>query len=362
MSGLLLLCAALAAGPASAPPASNVKVEPNGRVAPNAKVAPDSKVAPDTKTNPDNKAHSNTKAAAGRSAPPPAAPVVEGAPVRALEPATLSGPGLGSSTSLGRVRSAGHGGTTSCAACHATSSWTEVRFNHERTGFPLTGLHARTTCKSCHPSTFEVPVPSTCQGCHRDVHAGELGARCEACHDTTDWRSRFDADAHRRTNFPLLGGHAALPCTECHGEARERRFSRAAVDCLACHAADAQRTAGLAVDHLALGFATQSCRQCHGARAFAPARFPSHDGCFPISAGAHAGVACAGCHDGFTSRPSAGPCSTGTANKCVGCHTNSGSGGKVGNTDALHSTLMGGYAYGNVKRCAECHKGTGVLP
>ena len=250
-----------------------------------------------------------------------------------------------------RVTPAPHATGTACASCHVTASWKDVRFNHERTGFPLTGRHARTTCKACHSRDFTTPVPRTCSGCHTDVHAGELGARCESCHDTTDWRSRFDADAHRRTAFPLVGAHAAIPCTECHAEARERRFSRAAVDCLGCHQAQAQRTVA-PVDHTAggLGLATQACQSCHLPTRWAPARFTTHDACFPISAGAHAGVPCLSCHATLTRATAA--CRTNTATRCVDCHTNARD-GKTGSTDAQHDGVPG-YAFAAAK-CAQCH-------
>lgn len=253
-----------------------------------------------------------------------------------------------------------HATGTQCGACHGTSSWSEVRFNHDRTGFPLTGKHARTTCKACHVRDFTTPVPSTCSGCHVDVHSGELGARCESCHDTTDWRSRFDADAHRRTNFPLIGGHAAIPCTECHAEARERRFSRAAVDCLACHQAQALRTVGQAVDHTpsGLNLVTQPCQACHQATTWSPARFVTHDVCFPISGGPHASVPCLSCHASLAGAPTAA-CHTGTATLCVSCHTNARD-GNTGNTDAQHQGVPG-YVFTAVK-CAQCHSGTGVMP
>ncbi|MFZ5442898.1 MAG: cytochrome C [Myxococcota bacterium] len=251
----------------------------------------------------------------------------------------------------------GHEGTTQCAACHATSSWSDVRFNHDRTGFPLTGRHAKTSCKACHVADFTAPLPRTCAGCHVDVHSGELGARCESCHDTTDWRSRFDADAHRRTNFPLLGGHAALPCVECHAEARERRFARATVDCLACHQAAALRTAGLVVDHTpgALNLVAEPCQSCHLPTAWSPARFTTHDVCFPITGGPHRGVPCLSCHSALAAPRSA--CRTGTATLCVSCHTNAG-GSSTGQTDAQHQGVPG-YVF-SAARCAQCHAGDGA--
>lgn len=252
----------------------------------------------------------------------------------------------------------GHEGLTACSACHATSSWTDVRFNHERTGFSLTGRHARTTCKACHRQDFSVPLPRGCAACHRDVHAGELGARCENCHDTQDWRSRFDVDAHRRTNFPLVGAHAALPCVECHTEARERRFTRSTVECQACHQNDLLRTSGAmaAVNHLALGLDQQNCRTCHTPMTFKPARFPTHDECFPISVGPHANKGCYECHD--VNRPlssTMGKCSTGTA-RCTHCHLEA-------ETREQHpADRAPGYVWQD-RRCLDCHyPRTGRLP
>lgn len=258
---------------------------------------------------------------------------------------------------------AGAHGETKCAACHATSGWNDVRFNHDRTGFPLLGAHATTGCRDCHVVDFKQALPRACSACHRDVHAGELGARCDGCHDAFTWRSRFDADAHRRTNFPLLGGHAALPCTECHLEARERRFSRAAVECGGCHGPDYQRAAftGSRLDHAARAFDAQRCRGCHGAFRWGPARWPGHDACFPVNAGPHAAYACLQCHTGVQGSQPAGSCSTGTA-ACTACHEHqcSTAGGQT-ETDRQHAGVAG-YQCSD-RKCYECHQpGVGVPP
>lgn len=244
--------------------------------------------------------------------------------------------------------------TTDCEACHATSSWTEVRFNHDRTGFPLTGQHAAVHCKRCHGTDYAKPQPKGCVSCHQDVHVQELGARCEGCHDTISWKSRLDVDAHRRTAFPLLGAHGALPCTECHFQAAERRFSRAALPCGACHALDYQRANQGAVDHARSGFDDQQCGSCHDAYRFTPARYPNH-ACFPLS-GPH-NLACANCHQSqrIARTNPAKACSTGTVN-CVGCHTHDCS--QPGNeTDAIHRQ-KGVQGYGvtcSTVKCIACH-------
>ncbi|HWE26326.1 MAG TPA: cytochrome C, partial [Myxococcales bacterium] len=154
-------------------------------------------------------------------------------------------------------------GDTRCSACHSTGDWKSVTFDHDRTGFPLRGRHSSTTCSSCHVSSdLNETIPTTCSGCHKDVHRGEFGTRCASCHDEESWKSRFNADAHRRTNFPLNGRHALIPCEECHLNQRDREFTRATVDCLTCHAQDYLRAATISIDHVAAGFGT-TCQNCH---------------------------------------------------------------------------------------------------
>jgi hypothetical protein len=231
-----------------------------------------------------------------------------------------------------------------CRACHTEASWTEVRFAHERTGFPLEGRHVAAGCKACHPAGFAAPVKGSCAACHRDPHAGDLGARCGGCHDATSWAARFGAEAHRRTNFPLSGRHAFIPCDECHGNRRDRGFARATVECLACHQADYARTGAGSIDHAAAGFGTQ-CRGCHSHWRFADAVFPGHDRCFLVSSGPHARTRCLSCHTQLVGL-GASSCSTGTAacSRCHGC----------ADTTARHVGVLG-FQCADLK-CYECHR------
>jgi len=237
-----------------------------------------------------------------------------------------------------------HAGETRCEKCHTTEAWDDVSFAHERTGFPLRGRHARAGCKGCHPASFQAPVPRSCEACHRDVHAGQLGARCQGCHEETSWRSRFDADAHRRSNFPLTGRHAFLPCEECHGDRRDRGFARATKTCLDCHDADYQRTRGSALDHVAAGFPAD-CRNCHRPWRWSGAFFATHERCFPIASGAHAGIRCLNCHTSLQGIASPGTCSTLTA-ACTRCHTSA-------STTPRHGGVPG-YQWTD-RKCYECH-------
>ncbi len=250
----------------------------------------------------------------------------------------------------------GHGGTA-CGACHSTGGWSQVRFNHDATGFLLKGQHARVSCKQCHVTTFDAPVPRGCSGCHVDAHGGDLGQRCESCHDERTWESEQSPEAHRRTNFPLLGGHAALPCLECHADARERKFTRAAVACVGCHQGDVMKTTGTGIDHARLGFGND-CLSCHSAIRFKPARFVtptfSHDSCFVITSGAHSAVTCEQCHGLGIPLSASNACASRTVS-CSGCHTHQCAGPQgTLPTDALHAQVQG-YQCRDAK-CAECHQ------
>ncbi|MFL5442091.1 MAG: cytochrome C [Myxococcales bacterium] len=209
---------------------------------------------------------------------------------------------------------------TRCNACHVTESWTKVAFNHDRTGFPLKGQHAQVRCSDCHAaSDFQAALPTFCAACHRDVHSGEFGTRCASCHDEQSWHSRFNADAHRRTSFPLTGRHASIPCETCHINQRDRSFTRATVDCIACHQADYARTRGTSIDHVAAGFTT-NCRDCHDPWTFRGGRFAPHSACFQLVPGPHAGISCLECHTALRRAVVTGACATNTA-ACTQCHT-----------------------------------------
>lgn len=238
-------------------------------------------------------------------------------------------------------------GQTACAACHTPAGWDKVRFDHARTGFFLRGAHASAQCSRCHGLDFAAPLARACAGCHEDVHAGDRGARCDACHDEQSWRPRFDADAHRRTNFPLTGRHALIPCSECHFEERDRAFTRAAKDCYGCHATDYARTAGTALDHARAGFSTQ-CRTCHGVDRWRPAVFAQHATCFQIDAGPHKSLGCFDCHTSLAAATANGTCSTNTA-ACTNCHTHA-----CATTDRIHAQVPG-YQCAD-RKCYECHR------
>jgi len=239
---------------------------------------------------------------------------------------------------------------TPCEQCHSTASWASTSFDHNPTGFPLKGKHQQVDCKRCHERDFQTPLPAMCNGCHLDAHKGELGQRCEGCHHEENWEALFTADAHRRTNFPLIGRHALLPCTECHFQARDRIFNRTTADCIGCHQQQYNQTAFTSINHVALGFGT-NCRQCHDAWRFSPARWTGHDTCFRISSGPHAAIRCLSCHTTLSGAMITGTCSTGTA-ACSRCHEHA-----CTLMDQRHQNVPGYQC--KDRKCYECHQFTG---
>ena len=145
-----------------------------------------------------------------------------------------------------------NGTTFGCEACHNARSWTDVNgFDHSKTAFPLRGVHRTVTCGACHKApagqtqiTFK-GTTQLCEGCHKDPHerqfVGHAGTTpCASCHTERAWKpSTFDHD--KRTQFPLQGGHAEVPCEECHTQVRILNgnpvvfYKPTPVKCAACH-------------------------------------------------------------------------------------------------------------------------------
>lgn len=242
-----------------------------------------------------------------------------------------------------------HRGGGGCERCHDPGGWVPARFDHTQVGWPLEGQHAEARCGFCHEQDLKVALPRACDGCHRDPHRGELGLRCEGCHEPVSWRSRFTADAHRRSAFPLSGAHAVIPCEECHEDRFSRGFARAPARCVSCHTADLQRAALTSIDHLQAGF-SDACERCHTPWRFTRARFPDHDLCFLVSSGPHAGIGCRSCHTTLPSGIVTGSCNTRTA-ACTSCHEHSRE-----DTDDEHDDVPG-YQYED-RKCYECHRFT----
>jgi Zn finger protein HypA/HybF involved in hydrogenase expression len=205
------------------------------------------------------------------------------------------------------------GFTTDCASCHLVnaSRW-GGSFDHARTGFPLTGAHAATTCADCHVGNRFRGTVAHCSGCHmadftattNPAHSTGSGfpTDCQTCHTmVAGWRpATFD---HGRTAFPLTGAHMATPCASCHVN---NVYQGTSTLCVTCHQTDL----ATATNPPHTGFPTV-CSTCHATTAWRPASFDHGRTNFPLT-GAHMAVGCNECHKNNVY--------AGTTTLCFGCH------------------------------------------
>ena len=175
-----------------------------------------------------------------------------------------------------------------CQQCHSTAGWKTgamANFNHDRTGFPLTGQHKAVACASCHKSgKFTKLAHQRCTDCHKDPHQGRLGTTCQNCHSTAGFGgAKVD---HDRTRFPLKGRHQKVSCQSCHTSGRSLRFAKFQA-CSDCH------------KNVHAGqIASSACESCHTVGGFSPSTFTMdrHQKTdFPLQ-GAHLAVPCISCH------------------------------------------------------------------
>lgn len=157
-----------------------------------------------------------------------------------------------------------------CAKCHTSRGWgvRELHFDHQATGFPLTGAHRGVACGQCHTEGRYHEAPAQCGACHIDPHEGRTGSQCHRCHETTSWtagvRAKFN---HAATPFPLDRTHRALGCAACHEPVTLKTPGRRCTD---CHsdvekfyrgAFMAERLEGAKPDPM---HGKVACAQCHG--------------------------------------------------------------------------------------------------
>jgi hypothetical protein len=201
-------------------------------------------------------------------------------------------------------------------------------FDHLRTTFPLTGVHAVTPCENCHVGGQMAGTPRQCEYCHRP------GSRIA---------TTFKPANHVQTNEA---------CNTCHRSAatwQGARFNHAAVapgTCMTCHTGFV--APGKPANHIAT---TSSCDSCHRTAAWIPAGFN------------HTGVVqgtCGNCHTGGPGLGMAANHIPWQANligiasaACDACHTST--------TSFLSFRMNHGSTQGNgAGWCTRCHSVTGL--
>lgn len=227
-----------------------------------------------------------------------------------------------------------------CLACHPTGD-ADLVFDHNTTGFALTGAHQGVDCMQCHSNGF-ANTNSACVSCHttdfnqasNPNHVGlNLTTDCASCHTTNPGWAPASFTIHNQF-YTLNGAHASIAndCAACHNG----NYNNTPNTCVGCHNSD--YTATTDPNHIALQFPTD-CASCHSENAWQPSTFNHDNQYFPIYSGEHQGewTQCQDCHNNpadysqFT---------------CITCHTNP-------QTDNEHNGV-GGYVY-NSPACLACH-------
>ncbi len=135
-----------------------------------------------------------------------------------------------------------------CETCHHEHNgkpdimgWSSVKggqdaFDHELTGWPLNGAHAKTPCADCHKTKDQhglrkfMGTDRLCGTCHQKDQPHKFEQRetamlaCERCHTESLWKPQkrnlqFDHNNKKDAGMPLLGSHESVACTKCHVKA-----------------------------------------------------------------------------------------------------------------------------------------------
>jgi len=139
---------------------------------------------------------------------------------------------MSSSCAACHAKDDNHGGRfgTDCGACHSTTAWLPATFDHNLSGFPLTGAHASAACESCHKGGQFAGTSSACASCHAEpsYHRGVFGTNCGSCHNTSNWSAKYTG-SHPSIDEKNGMNHQGASCRDCHTQ------TLASATCTKCH-------------------------------------------------------------------------------------------------------------------------------
>lgn len=248
-----------------------------------------------------------------------------------------------------------------CQRCHDVSSWhakprppravpkmrldanarlgltrrelSRVEF-HQKTRFPLEGLHVRVKCQECHPrrgsfkKRFQQIKHDACSDCHKDVHEGQFDkSRCRDCHTTDGWPlTTYSVAKHQGARFVLDGSHRGVACAVCHGSARSAA-TRYRFDDRSCQSCHKDRHDGQFSTAAGDKRPVRGCEDCHDTKAFTNVAFDHEQTRFSLQ-GAHENTVCDSCHQASASARPASPGGyvgdgivyRGLGSECESCH------------------------------------------
>ncbi len=257
-----------------------------------------------------------------------------------------------------------------CATCHRVTSlaW-KGSFDHDMTGFPLTGAHRALICSECHIDNKFSKLATDCYSCHGTDFttviapnhvAGGYSHSCLSCHTTAAWRpAGFD---HSLTRFALTGKHATTPCEDCHTNGN---YQLTYTDCYQCHAPDF--ASALNPNHQSGGF-DHNCLSCHSTVGWSPATFDHNSTRFALT-GKHTTTPCADCHTNgnyqltytdcyqchapdFASALNPNHQSGAFDHNCLSCHSTAGWSPATFDHNSTRFALTGKHT---TTPCADCH-------
>jgi len=227
--------------------------------------------------------------------------------------------------------------TLSCEDCHNPNGWKleagTYAFTHNKTGFPLEGMHQDVNCKNCHPTLVFSQAEKECVSCHTDMHAQTVGMDCARCHTPKSWIVENITEIHQLSRFPLVGAHYTADCFDCHISASALQFQPLGVDCIDCHQLD--YASAKQPNHIEGDFSTD-CADCHSINAFTWSGAGFNHAIFPLTAG-HAIDDCSQCHKSNDYSD--------VSSECYSCHQ----------ADYLTTTNPGHQAADISIACVECH-------
>jgi hypothetical protein len=264
-----------------------------------------------------------------------------------------------STTSVHTAQSAQRDGTRSphgpltipCENCHTSAGWKPIRavpeFDHNKTKYPLRGLHEKVQCTQCHIKPVFTDVGKNCADCHADIHRRQMGSDCAQCHTVNGWEKSTQQVKDHQNRFPLFGAHAAVPCEGCHKQAATGQFLGLSTQCDSCHLQDWKNTTNPPHANAGTAFASGNCQGCHSFDSWLGAKFDHSTTGFLLTAG-HANVACAQCHINNNYNLQILPSACGTS----GCHLTTWQ----QTNNPPHPTAGPAFAAAN---CSNCHTTAG---
>ena len=243
-----------------------------------------------------------------------------------------------------------------CVNCHSEHHGRNFKivkfnsddFNHNKTGYKLTGSHLNVKCTECHQSKFiakaiskskrdtYLGLSTECRTCHEDVHESTLGSDCSKCHSTQKFK-QAEKFNHNNSRFKLTGSHQKVECNKCHPvEVRNKntfqKFKGLSFEsCRSCH------------NDVHKGKFGNDCESCHNTSSFhniSRGTFDHDKTNFPL-VDKHKTVRCNDCHKTNLSTKI-------KHDKCTDCHSDFHKG------DFRDVSI--------IRDCNECHSEAGFKP